>query len=36
LRFVFQGMLDKEKAGKSYGQFPWRIGVLTPVPEAPR
>jgi hypothetical protein len=30
LRFVFQGMLDQEKAGKSYGQFPWRIGMLTP------
>jgi hypothetical protein len=32
LQFVFQGMLDKEKTGKNYGQFPWRIGVLTPVP----
>jgi hypothetical protein len=31
LMFVFQGMLEKEKAGKSYGQFPWRIGILTPV-----
>jgi hypothetical protein len=31
LRFVFQGMLDKDKAGKGYGQFPWRIGILTPV-----
>ncbi len=30
LRFVFQGMLDKEKAGKGYGQFPWRLGILTP------
>lgn len=30
LRFLFQGMLDAEKAGKSYGQFPWRLGLLTP------
>ncbi|MBL9135591.1 MAG: hypothetical protein JNK85_06965, partial [Verrucomicrobiales bacterium] len=32
LRFVFQGMLEKDKAGVSYGKFPWRIGILTPVP----
>jgi hypothetical protein len=25
-------MLDKDKTGKNYGQFPWRIGVLTPIP----
>ena len=31
LRFVFQGVLEKEKAGKGYGQFPWRIGLLTAV-----
>lgn len=31
LRFVFQGMLEKNKSGKTYGQFPWRIGILTPV-----
>ena len=31
LRFVFQGMLDKDKGGKNYGQFSWRIGLLTPV-----
>jgi hypothetical protein len=31
LRFVFQGMLDKDKSGKGYGQFQWRIGMLTPV-----
>ena len=30
LRFVFQGMLDEQKTGKEYGQFPWRIGMLTP------
>lgn len=32
LRFVFQGMWDKDKAGKGYGQFQWRIGMLTPAP----
>jgi hypothetical protein len=31
LRFVFQGMLDKHKSGKEYGQFQWRLGILTPV-----
>ena len=30
LRFVFQGMLEKHKAGKGYGAFQWRIGMLTP------
>jgi hypothetical protein len=30
LRFVFQGMWDKHKSGQSYGQFQWRIGMLTP------
>jgi len=38
LRFVFQGMLERDKAGKGYGRFPWRIGMLTPVsdPKPPR
>ena len=31
LQFVFQGMLDKNKSGTGYGQFQWRIGMLTPV-----
>ncbi len=31
LAFMFQGMLDKHKSGKGYGQFQWRIGILTPV-----
>ncbi|MBL7218702.1 MAG: hypothetical protein ISS69_01190 [Phycisphaerae bacterium] len=31
LRFIFQGALQKEKAGKNYGAIPWRIGMLTPV-----
>jgi hypothetical protein len=30
LRFVFQGMLEKDKSGKGYGQFSWRIGMLRP------
>ncbi len=30
LRFVFQGMWDKDKSGNTYGQFSWRIGILTP------
>jgi len=34
LRFVFQGMWDKDKSGRGYGQFQWRIGTLTPVPAA--
>lgn len=31
LRFIFQGMWDKDKSGRGYGQFQWRIGMLTPV-----
>jgi hypothetical protein len=34
LRFIFQGMWDEDKAGKGYGAFPWRIGMLTPVTAA--
>jgi len=34
LRFIFQGMWDKDKTDKSYGAFEWRIGMLTPVEEA--
>lgn len=30
-RFVFQGMLEKDKQQKGYGQFPWRIGLLEPI-----
>jgi len=33
LRLVFQGMLDKDKSGKGYGRFQWRIGMLTPAVE---
>lgn len=35
LRFVFQGMWDKDKSGATYGQFQWRIGLLTPVSSTP-
>ena len=30
LQFIFQGMLEAHKSGKNYGQFQWRIGLLTP------
>ncbi len=30
LRFVFQGMWEQDKTGTAYGQFQWRIGLLTP------
>ncbi len=35
LRMVFQGMLEKDKAGKGYGQFVWRIGLLAPAAAGP-
>lgn len=28
LQFLFQGVLDKDMAGKPYGQIPWRLGLL--------
>jgi len=31
LRFLIQGVTQKRKAGKSYGDIPWRLGILTPV-----
>ena len=36
LRFVFQGMLDRDKRGKGYGAFSWRIGILTPQKSRPK
>lgn len=30
LRFLFQGVLDKGRVGKPYGQIPWRLGLLQP------
>jgi hypothetical protein len=29
LQVLFQGVLDKDRAGKPYGQVPWRLGLLT-------
>jgi len=31
IRLLFQGVSDKNKAGKKYGQIPWRLGMLSPV-----
>jgi hypothetical protein len=31
LRFLFQGVTDRARAGKNYGQIPWRLGFLKPV-----
>jgi hypothetical protein len=28
LRFLFQGASDRARAGKPYGQIPWRLGIL--------
>jgi hypothetical protein len=28
LRFVFQGVSDAERAGRKYGEIPWRLGLL--------
>jgi hypothetical protein len=30
LQFLFQGVLDKDRAGKPYGEIPWRLGILEP------
>ena len=27
---LFQDVLDRDRQGKSYGQIPWRLGVLEP------
>jgi len=31
LRFVFQGVLDKDRGGKAYGEIPWRLGLMEPM-----
>jgi hypothetical protein len=31
LRFLYQGVLERDRAGKTYGQIPWRLGILEPV-----
>lgn len=33
-RFLFQGVLDKERNGKGYGDIPWRLGILEPATAA--
>ncbi len=30
LRFLFQGVRDTDRAGKPYGQIPWRLRILDP------
>lgn len=30
LRFVFQGVRDADRQDKSYGEIPWRLGLLEP------
>jgi hypothetical protein len=30
LRFVFQGVLDRDRQGRGYGEIPWRLGLLRP------
>jgi len=32
LRFVFQGVLDRDRADKNYGEIPWCLGMLEPAP----
>ena len=34
LRFLFQGCSSQERAGKDYGHFPWRLGLLEPAKTA--
>lgn len=31
-QLLFQGMLEQDKKRKGYGEFNWRLGLLTPVP----
>lgn len=35
LRFLIQGVMETQKAGKKYGEIPWRLGLLTPVGTPP-
>lgn len=32
LRIIFQGVLDKDRKGKGYGDIPWRLGLLRLAP----
>lgn len=31
LQFLFQGVSDKERQGKKYGEIPWKLGLLSSV-----
>lgn len=31
LQIVFQGVLDRDRRGRKYGEIPWKLGLLTPV-----
>ncbi|MHC4540666.1 MAG: non-reducing end alpha-L-arabinofuranosidase family hydrolase [Planctomycetota bacterium] len=35
IRLLFQGVSDQDKAGKKYGQIPWRLGILSPAEKSP-
>lgn len=35
LRMLFQGVTDRARAGKPYGQIPWRLGMLEPAAGRP-
>lgn len=35
LQFLFQGVSDEARAGKKYGEIPWRLGLLTLETHAP-
>lgn len=32
LRFLFQGVLDRDMQGRPYGKIPWKLGLLEAVP----
>jgi len=34
LRFLFQGVTNKDRAGKPYGRIPWRLGILNATDKA--
>ncbi|MDH4241377.1 MAG: non-reducing end alpha-L-arabinofuranosidase family hydrolase [Phycisphaerae bacterium] len=36
LRLLFQGVTNRGRAGKPYGQIPWRLGILKPAPKPTR
>jgi hypothetical protein len=32
LSLLFQGVTNRARVGKSYGQIPWKLGILKPAP----